>query len=136
MHVCRVWQDLSAGLTFLKLRLTTASVLPCAMQVRFAKEKQYVVPSTGPKGNRQLFFARAPPGVAEHTMRSIFQAYGEVEAVKVFLNHETGSSKGCGFVTMADRTAAEAALDALHGKYIVEASYVPYSCVEKSHCRG
>jgi hypothetical protein len=75
----------------------------------------------------QLFFARAPHSATENDIRSLFAAFGRVEAVKCFRAGQAApgaatvaaagagpSSKGCGLVKMATAREAEAAIAALH----------------------
>jgi RNA recognition motif-containing protein len=52
----------------------------------------------------------------DESLRSAFAAYGEVASARVVSDRMTGRSKGFGFVEMPDRTAAQAAIDALNGK--------------------
>lgn len=53
-------------------------------------------------------------GVDEEDLRGIFEEYGEVKAVKLITDKETGKSKGFGFVEMVDSTAANQAIEALN----------------------
>ena len=52
----------------------------------------------------------------DESLRSAFAAYGEVASARVVSDRMTGRSKGFGFVEMADRTQAQAAIDGLNGK--------------------
>ena len=52
----------------------------------------------------------------DESLRSAFAAYGEVASARVVSDRMTGRSKGFGFVEMADRAQAQAAIDALNGK--------------------
>ena len=53
--------------------------------------------------------------VTESELRSVFEAYGEVESAKIITDRDTGRSKGFGFVEMTDNEAGLAAIDALNG---------------------
>ncbi len=44
----------------------------------------------------------------------MFEAYGEVTSAKVIVDHETGRSRGFGFVEMASDEEAQQAIDALN----------------------
>jgi RNA recognition motif-containing protein len=83
---------------------------PC-LQVRFAKNNQFVQASEGPSDNRQLFFSGAPRSLGEGELVSLFSSWGSVEEVNLFRDRKTGASKGSGFVTMATR---EQAANVLH----------------------
>jgi hypothetical protein len=85
------------------------------LQVRFAKNNQFVAAGAGPPDNRQLFFTSAPRNLSEEDLTSLFSTYGVVEEVTLFKERKTEASKGCGFVTMATREAALKALQALGG---------------------
>jgi RNA recognition motif-containing protein len=43
-------------------------------------------------------------------LRQLFEAYGNVEQVRIITDPETGRSRGFGFVEMPDATAAQAAM--------------------------
>lgn len=52
----------------------------------------------------------------ESTLRDLFSAHGTVEEVHIVSDRDTGRSRGFGFVTMAERGEALAAIDAVNGK--------------------
>jgi len=54
----------------------------------------------------------------EDTLRSLFEAHGVVNSVKVITDRETGYSKGFGFVEMETDQAAGDAIAATNGKEI------------------
>jgi RNA recognition motif-containing protein len=54
--------------------------------------------------------------VKEEDLKEAFEAFGQVETVKIILDNYTGRSKGFGFVEMADNAAAQAAIDGLNNK--------------------
>ena len=54
--------------------------------------------------------------VTEHTLRQLFEPYGVVDKARVITDRDTGSSKGFGFVEMADGQAAHAAIAGLQGQ--------------------
>ena len=54
--------------------------------------------------------------VTEEELKQAFEAFGEVESVKVIKDYYTGKSKGFGFVEMPGRSNAESAIDGLNGK--------------------
>ena len=53
--------------------------------------------------------------LSEDELRSAFEAYGEVDAVRIITDRETGRSKGYGFVEMPDDSKAQEAIDGLNG---------------------
>jgi cold-inducible RNA-binding protein len=48
-------------------------------------------------------------------LRQLFEPYGTVDMIEVTTDRETGHPCGCGFVEMPERSAARAAIAALHG---------------------
>ena len=54
--------------------------------------------------------------VSERDLKETFEAYGQVENVKVILDKYTGRSKGFGFVKMANNSEAKSAIEALNEK--------------------
>ena len=50
----------------------------------------------------------------EDDIRAAFEAHGEVSSVQVIMDKMTGRSRGFGFVEMADKNQANAAIQALN----------------------
>lgn len=63
-----------------------------------------------------IYVGNLPWNTTEESLRSIFEAYGEVSSAKVITDRETGRSRGFGFVEMPDNDAAQSAIDALNDK--------------------
>ncbi len=53
--------------------------------------------------------------VGRNELRALFAQYGVVEDLDVPTDHETGRPRGFAFVTMADASAAQQAIDAING---------------------
>lgn len=62
----------------------------------------------------ELFVGNLSYGVKEDGLRQLFGAHGEIEAVKIITDRETGRSRGFGFVKFKKREDAEKAIAALH----------------------
>jgi RNA recognition motif-containing protein len=56
--------------------------------------------------------------ITEESLRSMFEAFGEIESAKVITDRFTGRSKGFGFVEMPSNSEADQAIKALNGKFI------------------
>ncbi len=56
--------------------------------------------------------------VKEEDLKKEFEAYGQVESVKIIQDNYTGRSKGFGFVDMPNNSEAQAAIDGLKGKEV------------------
>ena len=54
----------------------------------------------------------------EEELRGLFEEHGQVDAVRVITDRDTGRPKGFAFVEMADDDEARAAMEALNGKDI------------------
>ena len=54
----------------------------------------------------------------EDTLRTLFAEYGQIEAVNLITDRDTGRPKGFAFVEMAAAQAAQAAISPLNGKWI------------------
>ena len=50
----------------------------------------------------------------EEELEAIFLNYGTVSSCKIITDHETGRSRGFGFVEMSDKEEGQAAIDALN----------------------
>jgi RNA recognition motif-containing protein len=54
--------------------------------------------------------------VNESDLKEAFEAYGQVETVKVISDKYTGRSKGFGFVEMSNNSEAQSAINGLNDK--------------------
>jgi len=52
------------------------------------------------------------------SLESLFAEHGSVRSAQVVMDRDTGSSKGFGFVEMADDQAAQNAIQALHDREV------------------
>ena len=58
-----------------------------------------------------IFVAKLSFDTDEHTLREVFEEFGEVSSAKVIMDKFTGRSKGFGFVEMDDDGEAQAAIE-------------------------
>ena len=65
-----------------------------------------------------IFIANVDFSVQESDLRSHFERFGTVSAVKIITDKETGRSKGYGFVEMPDSEEGLNAISELNGKKI------------------
>jgi len=61
-----------------------------------------------------MYVGNLPYTANEAELRSLFEAYGEVQSSRIITDRETGQSRGFGFVEMDDADAA-AAMAQLNG---------------------
>jgi splicing factor 3B subunit 4 len=72
-----------------------------------------------------LFVGNLDPEVDEKVLFDTFSAFGVIyDTPKISRNPETGNSTGHGFVLFADFEAADAAIDALNGQYLMNRKIV------------
>ncbi|MGH0133985.1 UNVERIFIED_CONTAM: hypothetical protein FKN15_051787 [Acipenser sinensis] len=57
----------------------------------------------------KIFVGGLPYHTTDSSLRKYFEVFGEIEEAVVITDRQTGKSRGYGFVTMADRSAAERA---------------------------
>ena len=62
-----------------------------------------------------IYVGNLATDVDQNDLQNTFSAYGEVNTTKIILDHESGESRGFGFVDMPDKTKAEAAIKKLDG---------------------
>jgi len=61
-----------------------------------------------------IYIANLNYKIQDDELRQVFEEYGEVSSAKVIKDHETGRSRGFGFVEMPDDNEAQNAIDNLH----------------------
>ncbi len=61
-----------------------------------------------------IFVAKLNFSTEEEDLRQCFEAYGDVDSVKIIMDRETGRSKGYGFVEMPDEEAGRQAIEDLN----------------------
>ena len=52
----------------------------------------------------------------EEDLKQAFEAFGQVESVKIIKDNYSGQSRGFGFVEMPDKAEAQSAIEGLNGK--------------------
>ena len=63
-----------------------------------------------------IFIGNLAFGSTEDDLRQLFEQYGAVDTINIITDHDTGRSKGFGFVEMPDTAAAKSAMQGLNGK--------------------
>ncbi len=61
-----------------------------------------------------IYVGNLPYSATEEDVSGLFAQYGPVERVKIITDRETGRSKGFAFVTLADQSQLNAAIEALN----------------------
>jgi hypothetical protein len=68
--------------------------------------------------SKKIYVGNLPYSVRDDSLKSMFEAHGEVTSARVVTYADSGRSKGFGFVEMADATAAANAIAAINGTEI------------------
>ncbi len=71
-----------------------------------------------------IYVGSLPYEVTEEDLREEFGAFGEVASVNIITDRLSGRPKGFGFVEMASKPEAEAAIAGLNGKTLKERTIV------------
>ncbi|WDZ98939.1 RNA recognition motif domain-containing protein [Mucilaginibacter sp. SJ] len=78
-----------------------------------------------------IFVGSLPFTLGEADLKQLFEAYGEVNSVKIIIDRESGRSKGFGFIEMADDEAAQQAISGLNGSEVKGRSIAVSQAEEK-----
>ena len=65
---------------------------------------------------KKLYVGNINPEADKASLEALFSMFGTVEKAYIIIDHETGLSKGFGFVVMSTDAEAQAAIAALNGK--------------------
>lgn len=66
----------------------------------------------------KLIVLNLPRDLDEDDLTKLFEKIGQIKALNLVLDAETGKSKGFGFVEMTEHEDAVAAIEELHGRKI------------------
>jgi RNA recognition motif-containing protein len=67
---------------------------------------------------QNIFVGNLAVNTSEHTLRAVFEAFGQVLTVKVVTDRDTGVPRGFAFVEMSSDAEAQAAIAGLNGHTI------------------
>ena len=65
--------------------------------------------------SKKLFVGSLSWDTDDHGLRSAFERFGDVTDAKVITDRDTGRSRGFGFVTLSDASAADRAISEMNG---------------------
>ncbi len=65
---------------------------------------------------KKVYVGNISPEADRASLEALFSMFGTVEKAYIVTDHETGRSKGFGFVVMSNDAEAQAAIAALNGK--------------------
>ncbi len=72
----------------------------------------------------RIYVGNLSSEITEEELRQEFETFGEVESVNIITDKISGRPKGFGFVEMASKSEAEAAITSLNGKTLKERTIV------------
>ncbi len=72
----------------------------------------------------KIYVGNLPYEVTEEDLRQEFGAFGEITSANIITDKYSGRPKGFGFVEMATKSEAEAAITGLNGKTLKERTIV------------
>lgn len=78
-----------------------------------------------------IFVGSLPFKIQEADLKELFEAYGEVNSVKIINDRETGRSKGFGFVEMVEEEAGKKAIADLNGSEVAGRNIVVNQAEDK-----
>jgi len=64
---------------------------------------------------KKLYVGNLPDSATEQDLSDKFATFGTVISVKLITDHDTGRSRGFGFIEMMSEAEAQAAIDRLNG---------------------
>lgn len=85
--------------------------------------------------SQNLIINYLPPDMDSHRLRNLFSPYGNIINCKVVMDHQTGLSKGYGFVKFQQREQAEQAIKNLNG-YKIGQKTLKVSTARKTSRKG
>ncbi|MEM6955852.1 MAG: RNA-binding protein [Myxococcota bacterium] len=68
--------------------------------------------------SKKLFVGSLSWGTSDDGLREAFERFGEVTDAKVITDRDTGRSRGFGFVTFSDASAADTAMEEMNGSQL------------------
>lgn len=83
--------------------------------------------SVGADSGRELYVGNLPYEVTDAELERLFAGFGKVESARVITNRTLGTSRGYGFVMMADAASAKSAVQGLK-RHEVRGRKIAVSC--------
>lgn len=68
----------------------------------------------------QIYVGNLPYSITEDALKGYFEPHGIIESVKIIKDHDSGRSKGYGFIEMASQDEANTAVEKLNDSLIDE----------------
>jgi len=65
---------------------------------------------------KNIFVGNLSFGATEDSVRSLFEAYGQIDRVSIVTDRDTGQARGFGFVEMSNDAEGDRAISELNGR--------------------
>ncbi|XP_052789091.1 ELAV-like protein 1 [Mya arenaria] len=122
---CRIIRDKSSGYSYgfgfveystpQEAMNAIESLNGCEIENKRIKVALARPPGENTKGSN-LYIRNVPHNYDEHTLQDLFSPYGNVIQTRILMDHNTGMSKGVGFVLFETKPCAEQAMNDLNGQ--------------------
>ena len=84
----------------------------------------------------RIYVGSLSPEITEEELRQEFEAFGKVDSIDIITDKISGRPKGFGFIEMASKSEAEAAITSLNGKILNERTIVVNEARPRTDNRG
>lgn len=96
-----------------------------AMNGRQMDQKKLRVGYSHPRTEANVYVGNLKPSVTKEQLEELFKRYGPIIECKILVDHETGASKGCGFVKFENVNHAKDAIAGSSGAELPDYSLRP-----------
>jgi len=111
----------SMGYGFVKyVKPESAAAAINAMNGYQMDTKKLRVSYSHPRSEANVYIGNLKPSVTKEQLEDLFKRFGTVIECKILVDHETGQSKGCGFVKFENVSHAKDAINGLSGMNLPE----------------
>jgi len=106
----------SMGYGFVKYVKADAAAAAIAALNGFQMDtKKLRVSYSHPRSEANVYVGNLKPSVTKEELEKLFNRFGSIVECKILVDHETGQSKGCGFVKFENVSNARDAINGLSG---------------------
>lgn len=128
----------SMGYGFVKFaKPESAAAAIDALNGRQMDQKKLRVGYSHPRTEANVYVGNLKPSVTKEQLEELFRRYGPIIECKILVDHETGASKGCGFVKFENVNHAKDAIAGCSGADLPDYSLRPLTVkFARKHDKG